>query len=204
MTLPMHSYLQFLLPTYFLVYFLLAFLLKSIAVARKIGKNPLVLPRDDSAYGLVGRYFKITLGGLYTYTLIYALSPTWYPYLLPVHALELPEIQYTGIGLLFVSLIWTMLAQRDMRNSWRIGIDTAMKTELVTGGLFRISRNPVFLGMIISLTGLFLTTPNACTLIFLIVGYVLIQVQIRLEEAHLTQEHDDQYLEYKKRVRRMI
>jgi hypothetical protein len=34
-----------------------------------------------------------------------------------------------------------------MKNSWRIGIDTVTKTELVTTGLFAISRNPFFFGM---------------------------------------------------------
>jgi protein-S-isoprenylcysteine O-methyltransferase Ste14 len=91
-----------------------------------------------------------------------------------------------------------------MKNSWRIGIDTVTKTELVTTGLFRISRNPIFFGMIISLFGLFLTTPNALTGLFLIIGYVLIQIQIRLEEDFLTEQHGKKYSEYKQKVRRLI
>ncbi len=66
-----------------------------------------------------------------------------------------------------------------MKNSWRIGIDTETKTDLITSGLFKFSRNPIFLGIILSLVGLFLTTPNALTVLFLILGYVLIQIQIQ-------------------------
>jgi protein-S-isoprenylcysteine O-methyltransferase Ste14 len=102
------------------------------------------------------------------------------------------------------ALIWTIIAQVHMKNSWRIGIDTETKSELVTTGLFRISRNPVFLGMIVCLAGLFLTTPNALTGVFLILGYVLIQIQIRLEEDFLTKQHTQQYLKYKQKVRRLI
>ncbi len=91
-----------------------------------------------------------------------------------------------------------------MRNSWRIGIDTETETELITSGLFQYSRNPIFFGMIISLLGLFLTTPNALTCLFLILGYVLIQIQIRLEEEFLTHQHGQKYLEYKQKVRRII
>ena len=91
-----------------------------------------------------------------------------------------------------------------MKNSWRIGIDTDLKTKLVTSGLFSISRNPIFFGMIITLVGLFLTTPNALTILFLILGYVLIQIQIRLEEEFLTKEHGQEYLNYKQKVRRLI
>ena len=91
-----------------------------------------------------------------------------------------------------------------MKNSWRIGIDTETKTELITTGLFRHSRNPIFFGMIISLVGLFLTTPNALTGLFLILGYVLIQIQIRLEEEFLTGQHGKKYTDYKQNVRRLI
>jgi protein-S-isoprenylcysteine O-methyltransferase Ste14 len=100
--------------------------------------------------------------------------------------------------------VWTVIAQGHMKNSWRIGIDTDTKTELVTSGLFSISRNPIFFGMTLSLFGLFLTTPNALTALFLILGYVLIQIQIRLEEEFLTKEHGQAYIDYKQKVRRLI
>jgi len=58
--------------------------------------------------------------------------------------------------------------------------------------------------MLISLVGLFLITPNVWTLIFLILGVVLIQIQIRLEEEFLEKMHGKNYLEYKSRVRRLI
>jgi protein-S-isoprenylcysteine O-methyltransferase Ste14 len=56
----------------------------------------------------------------------------------------------------------------SLKNSWRIGIDTKTKTELVTNGLFSISRNPIFFGMIITLIGVFLATPNALTVLLYI------------------------------------
>lgn len=57
----MIDFLRIVLPTYFVIYFGVAFVLKSVVVAQRIGKNPLVLPKDDSAYGLIGLYFKLTL-----------------------------------------------------------------------------------------------------------------------------------------------
>jgi protein-S-isoprenylcysteine O-methyltransferase Ste14 len=105
---------------------------------------------------------------------------------------------------MMLSLVWTVIAQNDMRNSWRIGIDTDTKTELITTGLFKISRNPIFFGMILTLIGLFLATPNAFTALFFILGYVLIQIQIRLEEEFLSTQHGEPYQKYKQRVRRFI
>jgi protein-S-isoprenylcysteine O-methyltransferase Ste14 len=200
----MEQLLRIVLPVFILLYFGIAFVLKSVIVAKRIGKNPFVLPKDDSAYGLLGFYFKIILISMLLYVIVFALYPAGYPYFLPITQLDTSLIKYIGLATLSISLVWTVIAQGHMKNSWRIGIDTVTKTELVTTGLFGISRNPIFFGMILTLLGLFLVTPNAVTALFLIVGYILIQVQIRLEEEFLIKEHGQHYLDYKQRVRRII
>lgn len=200
----MNEFLRIFLPTYFIVYFGIAFVAKSVIVAKRIGKNPLVLPKDDSAYGLIGLYFKLTMIFMFVYVLLFALVPTLYEKFLQISQLDTLTIKYIGLALLAFALFWTIIAQGHMKNSWRIGIDTETKTELITTGLFQFSRNPIFFGMIISLVGLFLTTPNALTGLFLILGYVLIQIQIRLEEEFLRKEHGQNYIDYKHKVRRLI
>jgi protein-S-isoprenylcysteine O-methyltransferase Ste14 len=200
----MSDFIKIILPLYFIIYFGVAFVLKSLIVAKRIGKNPLVLPKDDSAYGLIGLYFKLTLIAMFIYVLAYSLFPTWHSIFLIIPSLDNETIKYIGLVVLAVSLVWSIIAQGHMKNSWRIGIDTETKTELVTAGLFRLSRNPIFFGMILSLVGLFLTTPNALTGLFLILGYILIQIQIRLEEEFLTKEHGQNYLSYRQKVRRLI
>lgn len=187
----MQQFLRWALPVYFVVYFGIVFVWKTVVIARRIGKNPLVFPKDDSAYALTGRYFKMLLAVLFLYVLLFAFFPAWHGHFLPLTQLNKTVVQYTGLLLLLVALIWTVVAQNEMRNSWRIGIDTDTKTELVTTGLFSRSRNPVFFGM--SLLGLFLVTPNAVTVLFLVLGYVLIQIQIRLEEAFLARRHGQSY-----------
>ena len=200
----MDEYIKIILPIYFIIYFGIAFVLKSLIVAKRIGKNPLVLPKDDSAYGLIGLYFKLTLIAMFIYVLAYSFFPSWHSIFLVIPSLDNEINKYIGLLVLAVSLVWTIIAQGHMKNSWRIGIDTETKTELVTTGLFGLSRNPIFFGMILSLVGLFLVTPNALTLVFLILGYVLIQIQIRLEEEFLTKEHGQNYIAYKHKVRRLI
>jgi protein-S-isoprenylcysteine O-methyltransferase Ste14 len=138
------------------------------------------------------------------YILAFAFFPTWYSFFLPIPLLDNLTTKYIGLTLLFISLVWTIIGQGHMKNSWRIGIDTETKTELVTTGLFAFSRNPIFFGMILTLLGLFLTTPNALTVLFLVLGYVLIQIQIRLEEEFLTKEHGQPYMEYRQKVRRLL
>ena|SRR6218665_2032515 len=198
----MELFIKILLPVYFILFFGISFVAKTIIVARRIKKNPLVLPQDESAYALVGNYFKLCLARIFVYVILFPfLSEISF---LPIDFLDVKLMKIVEMTLMLLALIWTIVAQNQMKNSWRIGIDNDMKTELVTSGLFSISRNPVFLGMILSLVGLFFLTPNAVSLLFLILGYVLIQVQIRLEEEFLYRQHGEKYLDYLIKVRRLI
>ncbi len=200
----MSGWLPVMLLVYFILFLGVAFVWKTIITARKIKKSPLVLPKDDSAYGLIGFYFKLILIALFLYVSVYAIFPKLYFSFLPFNVLHNRWVIYAGLCLLLISFIWTVAAQQQMQDSWRIGIDHETPTVLVTDGLFAISRNPVFLGMITSLLGLFLVTPNAITLLFLVVGYVLIQVQIRLEEEFLQKQHGTTYIEYRQKTKRLI
>lgn len=96
------------------------------------------------------------------------------------------------------------MAQAEMGESWRIGLDQEHRTPLVRAGVFRLSRNPIFLGMMLTLLGLFLVIPNALTLLAFVMGVVLIQIQVRLEEEFLTKTHGVEYEQYKRQVRRWI
>ena len=136
--------------------------------------------------------------------IIYEFIPDGYQYLIPIHWFERLWIKTTGIVLLLISLAWTILAQAQMGDSWRIGIDTEHHTKLVHTGVFRRSRNPIYLGLIVTLLGLFLSTPNVGTLVTLLVGTILIGIQVRLEEEYLTRMHGDKYVEYSRNVRRWI
>lgn len=199
----MSDFIRFFIPIYFVLFFAVSFLGISIAVANKIGKNPNVLPKDDSAYALVGWYFKVILAVLFIYTILPLAFPTVGEDF-KIHLFDRNFFRYTGIGLMLIAFIWVVIAQIQMKTSWRIGIDNHMKTELVTTGLFQYSRNPVFLGMTLSLIGFFFTFPTVIAFFLLITGNILMQIQIRLEEEHLLRQHGSVYFAYKKRVARML
>jgi protein-S-isoprenylcysteine O-methyltransferase Ste14 len=124
--------------------------------------------------------------------------------LLPIWYLEKPILQIIGWGILSVALVWIAFAQHQMSNSWRIGIDENHKTRLVTEGVFSISRNPIFLGMISTLFGLFLVIPNALTFMILITGFIVVQIQVRLEEEFLLKTHGEDYKIYCSHTKRWI
>ncbi|AZA76470.1 isoprenylcysteine carboxylmethyltransferase family protein [Chryseobacterium sp. G0186] len=200
----MVDFIRYFIPLYFILFFLVSLVGVSFTVAQRIGKNPNVLPGDDSAYGLIGLYFKLTLFFLLIYTLLLFIFPDIIESTFRINLMNIPVFQYSGIVLMMIAFIWVFIAQWQMKDSWRIGIDHDAKTELVTQGLFRFSRNPIFFGMTVSLIGFFLAFPTIIALLFLLVGSILMQIQIRLEEEFLLNQHGQIYTAYKKRVGRML
>jgi protein-S-isoprenylcysteine O-methyltransferase Ste14 len=78
-------------------------------------------------------------------------------------------------------------------------------TKLVTGGLYRFSRNPMYLGMVLFLLGLALFLGSLSALIPVAVFAWIIDRQfIRNEERFLQDIFGEEYLAYRKRVRRWI
>ena len=196
--------LRYFLPIYLIAYFSAAFFWRSYVVWKKTGVNPVVFKASDSAHDFIGRIFKVLFAVIVAIVVVASFLPSAYQYSMPIHWLERAWIKLTGIVLLLVSLLWTILAQAQMGDSWRIGIDSEHRTELVRSGVFRISRNPIFAGMMVTLLGLFFTIPNVVTLITLLVGVILIGIQVRLEEEYLARTHGDQYIEYLRNVRRWM
>jgi protein-S-isoprenylcysteine O-methyltransferase Ste14 len=196
--------LGFILLVYLLIYFAVAFVLPSYRVWKRTNVNPVTFHGADNAHDYIGKLFKIVMACLTAVAIVHAFAPVIYSFLLPVTWLENRTARLVGIVLLILSLVWTVLAQIQMGNSWRIGIDEENQTVLVQSGVFRFSRNPIFLGMIVTLTGFFLTIPNALTLVFLVLGFVLIQIQVRLEEEFLGKIHGAEYEEFRHRVRRWV
>lgn len=179
-------------------------LLPSYRVWKTTGVNPYKLGKSESAHDYIGFLFRLTLIATSVIVVVFAFFPNAYEYLAPITYLDLSVLEMAGIILLATAILWVLIAQVHMQKSWRIGIDEDVKTELVQTGLFKLSRNPIFLGMRVILLGLFFVLPNAASLAILIAGDLLIQIQVRLEEEFLTRVHGENYLTYKKQVRRWL
>lgn len=102
-----------------------------------------------------------------------------------------------GIGLLTV-------AQLDLGAAWRIGIEEGAKPGLITGGLYRYSRNPIYLGLLIAVAGYVALLPTVLSIILLIGGYIGMRAQIAAEEAYLLRTYGDAFRHYAARVGRFV
>lgn len=115
---------------------------------------------------------------------------------------DLPALEWIGIGMGAVGVLVFILAMATMRDSWRAGIPARDKTELVTTGIYRFSRNPAFLGFDLVYLGLLLAFFHPVHLVFALFAAGMLHLQILQEEAFLTGAFGEKYLEYQKKTGR--
>ncbi len=114
-------------------------------------------------------------------------------------------VHLSGLALMVFGAMVTLVAQVEMGSSWRVGVDSTEATELVTTGLFRWVRNPIFAAMLSVFLGLVLTVPNPIAFFGLVASLVGIELQVRVvEESYLTRIHGERYLWYAQRVGRFV
>lgn len=118
----------------------------------------------------------------------------------------LGEVKIEILGLIVTSMgvIFFELAILFMKSSWRVGIDKNSKTDLITNGIYKYSRNPAFVGFDMMFIGLFLTYPNIFTLIVMSLNLIAIHLQILQEEKYLKESFGDLYIMHTKSTPRYL
>ncbi len=111
---------------------------------------------------------------------------------------------WIGLALTALGVVFFTAAVFQMRDSWRAGIASGEKTELVTSGIYSISRNPAFVGFDLTYIGLLLCFANWLHLVVVVCTVVIFHLQILQEERFLLSRKDINYVSYYQRVRRYL
>lgn len=114
---------------------------------------------------------------------------------------------YNYFGVLFIILgislkLWVYILFKNKKTTLKPeGIPTA----LITEGPFKISRHPMYFGMMLILFGAAICFGDLVTFIFPVIFFVIIELYfIPLEEKNLKDKFKQKYHEYKKKVRRWV
>ena len=112
--------------------------------------------------------------------------------------------RFTGFLIGMLGDIIFLISVVCMKDSWRAGIPDKDKTELVTNGIYKFSRNPAFLGFDFMYAGVLLMYFNPLTAVFSLFAAVTLHLQIFQEEKYLTSVFGSSYTAYKSRVFRYL
>jgi len=128
--------------------------------------------------------------------------PVWGPLVRPFWQAAAPS--YVGLILCAAAVVGIICTLASFGNSFRVGIDEQKPGGLVTGGMFRLSRNPIYVCFDTFFIGLFLVHRNIIIAVAVIGFALLIHRQILREEAFLRKHYGDEYEAYCKKVRRYL
>jgi protein-S-isoprenylcysteine O-methyltransferase Ste14 len=113
-------------------------------------------------------------------------------------------IDALGLALVALGAGISILSQRHMGASWRIGAAEGETGAIVDDGPFALSRNPVFVGQMFLFIGLFLVFPSLVQGALTAALIVAVNLQVRIEERVLASSLGEPYLDYSRRVGRWI
>jgi len=112
--------------------------------------------------------------------------------------------EWLGVAFCFASLSLLFWSLISFGKSFRVGVDTTRPDNLVTGGIFAHSRNPIYVAFAFVLIGQFLIFANWILLIYMLAGFWLLHRQVLREEKYLKTLYDEEYAQYCRRVRRYL
>jgi protein-S-isoprenylcysteine O-methyltransferase Ste14 len=184
----------------YLIWAALAFGWRTIAQYRRTGDTGLRLhasPYSPQWWAKIG--FAIAIGSGFAAPIAAVAG------LDNVAVLDVGWLQASGIVVTVIGIVLTIVAQLAMGASWRIGVDQAERTELVTHSMFGLVRNPIFTAMLITSMGVTAMIPHVLSLAGLLALVVALEVQVRLvEEPYLVDAQGETYRTYARRVGRFV
>jgi protein-S-isoprenylcysteine O-methyltransferase Ste14 len=186
----------------YVVYLLLAFGLRTVVQLRRTGSTGFkgIGGRPGSAEWLAGVGFTLAVVLGFSAPVLDLLDVVD-----PIAGLDGHGAHAAGTVLAIAGIAGTLVAQMAMGESWRIGVDPAERTQLVTSGPFALVRNPIFSAMLPTALGLTLIVPSWVAIAGLVGLLVALEVQVRVvEEPYLLRTHGETYAAYARRVGRFV
>ncbi|MGO9700690.1 MAG: methyltransferase family protein [Xanthobacteraceae bacterium] len=126
-------------------------------------------------------------------------------FLLPVHQVLLFPWTLAGIIPAIIGATLNLLADRAFKRHRTTVKPFEVPTSLMTDGVFALSRNPMYLGMVLILFGLALFLGTLSPFLICVGFAILVDYRfIRVEERMLADQFGTEWRAYSSRVRRWI
>lgn len=110
-----------------------------------------------------------------------------------------------GLALYELGMALIIWAKFSLQGNWGVPGEHNIRYQkkLITSGPFALSRNPIYLGLLIITFGFGITVQSYLALLFIPLYFYFMGI-IKQEEAVLLEHFGQEYIEYKKKVHRFI
>ncbi len=115
-----------------------------------------------------------------------------------------PVQSIIGLALVMIGFIIMLVGQATLWRNYSGTVLIRVDHQLVTHGIYRFTRNPIYLGALIVFTGLPVYVASLYGFLTSLVLIPIILNRIRLEEKLLSEEFQDAYQKYKETTKKLI
>ena len=180
-----------LMATFYICYFV-----------KMISQRKQGISTDQLGKGKTGfvKFIEVTLKiSTYALPIIQLISIFWY-----VGAAHI-ALRIIGCVITLIGVLIFIISVAQMKDNWRAGVQREDKTNLVTTGVYSISRNPAFLGFDLMYIGILFTFFNwyLCFATSFVLVFFHLQI-VNVEEDFLIEAFGEEYVQYKKNVCRYL
>jgi protein-S-isoprenylcysteine O-methyltransferase Ste14 len=109
-----------------------------------------------------------------------------------------------GLTLFAAGVSLRALGRKTLKKSYSYVLGSSRKKELVTHGVYRFVRHPIYFASILYVLGLPLIFSSAYGFVVSLGFMPCILYRIHVEESILIQEFGEEYIEYKKHTKKLI
>lgn len=168
-----------------------ATLWRGVAIRRATGDRPWAFASAKGVQRIVGSSFALSVTVLFVAAALASSGET-------TGSLILAAI----VGLIGAAIV--IVAQVQMGRAWRVGVREGDAPLFVSHGLFRFSRNPIFVGMMQVGLAATMVSGTSWSWVALALFIASCAVQVRIEEAHLEASFGEAYRAFRRQVPRWL
>lgn len=173
-----------------MVAIVVATLARGMAIRRATGDRPWAFASAKGVQRIAGSSFALSVAALLVAAALAPANGTNWAVLAAI-------VATAGAAIVIV-------AQVQMGRAWRIGVREGDAPLFVSHGLFRYSRNPIFVGMMLVGLSAAIVSGTWWSWSALVLFVLSCIVQVRIEEAHLEASFGDAYRAFRRQVPRWV
>lgn len=177
-------------PFFAMAAIVVATLVRGMAIRRATGDRPWAFASAKGVQRIAGSSFALSVAALLVAA---ALAPANGTSLAILAAI----VSLAGAAIVIVT-------QMQMGRAWRVGVREGDAPLFVSHGLFRYSRNPIFVGMVLVGLSAAIVSDTWWSWSALVLFVLSCIVQVRIEEAHLEASFGDAYRAFCRQVPRWL
>jgi protein-S-isoprenylcysteine O-methyltransferase Ste14 len=113
-------------------------------------------------------------------------------------------LQLCGVALVVVGLVIAIVARRTLADNWSSNIELKKNHELITTGIYKYVRHPIYTGMTFMGIGSALGLQSIYTALFFIAMETFLIFKMKKEEKLLQKHFPKEYSEYMRKTKSLI